>query len=235
MLTQTEAQIYLANLRGHFQTENFRSLRTLNFADYSEVGREPFGNLLVFNDETLLAECSHKLEVEDASQIILLPLVGAIEVKSGEEEEQFVNSGEVLVLDARPNGSYTITNPYPDEAVNYLQIRFVNSWTIQKEEATLTRFDLSYENTLQPVYNAENGQGNIFIGKYKGREEGVFMTSDEDSGVFVFIIQGAFEVQNRLLEARDALSIRGAHEVEFEALSDDAVILVVEVERLAKS
>jgi hypothetical protein len=129
MLTQTEAQIYLASLRGHFQTENFRSLRTLNFEDYSAEGREPFGNLLVFNDETLVAECSHELKVSEVCRVILLPLVGAIEIKSGEEEEKFVNSGEALILNARPGGSYTITNPYPDEAINYLQIRFSgNAW-----------------------------------------------------------------------------------------------------------
>jgi hypothetical protein len=229
MLTQTEAQIYLASLRGHFQTENFRSLRTLNFEDYFAEGREPFGNLLVFNDETLLAECGHELKVNEACQVILLPLVGAIEIKSGENEGQFVNSGEALILNPRPNGSYMITNPYPDEAINYLQIRLGNAGSFQKNEVTLTRFHFSYNNTLQSVWNAEDGRRNVFVGQYKGREEGVFLTSRENSSVFIFIIQGAFEVQNRLLEARDALSIRGVQEIEFEALSNDAVILVFEL------
>jgi hypothetical protein len=99
----------------------------------------------------------------------------------------------------------------------------------QKDDATLTRFDLSYKNTLQSVWNAEDGQRNIFVGQYKGREEGRFSSSRENSSVFIFIIQGAFEVQNRLLEARDALSIRGVQKIEFEALSNDAVILVLEL------
>jgi len=46
--------------------------------------------------------------------------------------------------------------------------------------------------------------------------------------VYVFVIEGAFEVQNRLLHARDGLSLSSATEVEFEALSNDAMLLILE-------
>ncbi len=226
MLVQTEAQIYLESQRGCFQTESFRSFRTFNFDGYQADGRESFGNLLVFNDETLLAQCYSTLETEQACRIILIPLVGGIEVNLGEQIE-FVNSGEVLSFFAQPDENYVISNPYAEEAVNYLQIRTGHAFSQQQKQ--LNQFDILYKNTLLPVFSGEKDEVNIYIGKYEGREEGVFFNDLSNRGIFSFVIEGAFEVQNRLLEKRDGLSIQCAGEIEFEALSNNAVILILEV------
>lgn len=69
----------------------------------------------------------------------------------------------------------------------------------------------------------------LTIGKFTGREETVYNVSDPRAGVFFFVVQGAFEVQYRLLESRDGLSLWSTPEIELEALSNDAIILAVEV------
>ena len=51
---------------------------------------------------------------------------------------------------------------------------------------------------------------------------------DSTKGVFVFVIDGAFEVSNRLLQARDGLAITKASQVEFESLSNEAIIMFIE-------
>jgi hypothetical protein len=52
-------------------------------------------------------------------------------------------------------------------------------------------------------------------------------------GVFGFVIEGAFEFQNRLLETRDSIALWNEDnetlQIEFEALSNDAIILIAEV------
>jgi redox-sensitive bicupin YhaK (pirin superfamily) len=230
MLIQTDAQIYLESLRGHFQAEGFRSFRTFNFGDYRAPGREPIGMLEVLNDETLMPECSYALHVEVPCQVILMPVIGAIELEEKGREPKFVNSGEVLFLSATPDRNYTITNPYPDEAVNYLQIRISDTHfpsTPKSLSGIATQFDLSKTNALFPVRGHSGSSANLFIGKYDGREEGVFTSLDAGHSVFVFVIEGAFEVQNRLLEKRDGLALWNVGEVEFEALSNGAVILVI--------
>ena len=50
-----------------------------------------------------------------------------------------------------------------------------------------------------------------------------------EAGLFVFVIEGAFEVQYRLLHPRDRLVLWEADTIEWEALSNDAVILVIEM------
>lgn len=49
------------------------------------------------------------------------------------------------------------------------------------------------------------------------------------NSIFIFVIEGIFEVQNRLLHARDGLSLTDIDTVELEALSNDAVILLLEL------
>lgn len=232
MLTQTDAQIYLQSLRGAHQEEGFHSFRTFNFEGYNAYGREPLGALEVLNDEILMPECSYTLRIEARCQVILLPVVGAIEFERKGREPQFVNSGEVLFFIATPDETYTITNPYPDEAVNYLQIRTGNNpllSTPMSLTGITTQFDLSEANVLLPVGGYDGSSAHLFIGQYNGREEGIFTTWNAGHSAFVFIIEGAFEVQNRLLERRDGLALRNAEEIEFEALSNGAIILVIDV------
>lgn len=232
MLTQTDAQIYLEGLRGQFQADGFRSFRTFDFKEYRAADRRPVGTLEVVNDETLMPECSHVLRVEKFCQVILLPIVGAIEVKEEGMEPRFINSGEVLFLLASPDKYYTITNPYPDEAINYLQIRINDSQflsTPMSSTGITVPFDLSEKNALLPVRGYNGSSAHLFIGQYDGRAEGIFTSWNSHHSTFIFVIEGAFEVQNRLLERRDGLALGNAEAVEFEALSNGAILLVIDI------
>lgn len=224
MLTQTDARIYLAGLRGQFQTGGFRSFRTFNFEEYNAVGREPFGGLLAFNDETLLPECENTFGTDTACQVILLPMIGAIEVTGAGREPEFANSGEVLSLFLNPGETFRIGNPYAGEAVNYLQIRIRDERNIRAPYVNAS-FDLSVHNTLLPLPGIPGNPAHFFIGKYGGRQEGIFTSGAAGCSAFVFVIEGAFEVQDRLLEKHDGLALHHTREIEFEALSNDAIIL----------
>jgi hypothetical protein len=224
---ETEAKIYLQSQRGQFQSEGYRAFYTFNFGHYRAENREAFVNLLALNDETLLPQCSHEVTVNEPVQIILLPLVGALEIDGGEGELRFVDSGECFQLDMKPNDRFVITNPYPDQAVNYLQIRILAN-NISFQEGAVNTFDLSIKNTLIPIFDAAYAQENILIGMYDGRQDGTYSLKSATNNVFIFIIEGAFEVQNRLLEKRDGLSLKGVQDVEFEALSNNAIILILE-------
>jgi len=79
-------------------------------------------------------------------------------------------------------------------------------------------FNLSQRNQLIPIF--ENEKANVFIGIYDGRTEETHTINQNKNGLFTFIIQGAFEFQNRLLESGDALHLLGIETVEFEALSE---------------
>lgn len=226
-MPQTEATIFLADQRGCTQSDWFRSYHGFNFGPYQAENREPFGSLRVFNDDTLAGEKSLKMQVDENTEVILLPLVGAIEYSNSLGETGFLEAGQVQVFSAAQGMEYEITNPYSDELVNFLQIWISG----QKEQfipkTTQNAFNFQDKNQLIPLFST---QAQVFIGKFGGREEGVYTVQHpEKNGVFVFVIEGAFEVQNRLLHPRDGLLLRHVESVEFEALSNDAILFLLEI------
>jgi quercetin 2,3-dioxygenase len=47
--------------------------------------------------------------------------------------------------------------------------------------------------------------------------------------MFVYILEGAFEVQYRLMEKGDGLALLNTRNMEIEALSNDAIILILDM------
>jgi hypothetical protein len=235
MLIQTEAQIYLANKRGKTRTQGFSSFHTFNFGSYYADERTPFGRLAAFNDETLAPEEMIEIAMVKPTEVILVPIVGGIELMDRTGESVYISCGETFSFLAFPESKFKIINPYDKETVNYLQIHFWPQFGDSEfiidhlDELPLRQFSLETKNELVKAFETADGEVVGFIGQFEGREEGTLNLQNPEKGVFGYVIQGAFEVQNRLLEKGDALSLKNVHEVEFEALSNGAIILLVEV------
>lgn len=116
-----------------------------------------------------------------------------------------------------------IKNPYEGDLINYLYIVLKGVSTVN---FGLSQADLEIRNTLHPFI-----QHGIFgcMGIFDGRKETLHKIKDSNNGVFVFVINGAFEVNGRLLEERDALALWETEEADIEALSENAIILLFEV------
>ncbi|MBE9466464.1 pirin family protein [Dyadobacter sp. UP-52] len=235
MITQTEGQIYLAGQRGCSQLSWFRSFHTFNFGLYQDHNREPFGNLKVLNDDTLAAGKSFKMQLAENTEMILLPVVGAVEYTNSLGETGILEAGQMQIFSAAEGMEYEISNPYEKELINFIQIFLKNNQYPFVPKVQEINIDLENRNQLFPLFSP--GQNGLtthqetfgFIGKYSGRKEDLYHLKNPENGIFVFIIEGAFEVQNRLMETRDGLSLRNLDELEFEALSNDAIILILEV------
>jgi hypothetical protein len=182
-MTTSEAVIYLAEARTCIQDGQYRSYQAL---------KQPFFDLITFNDETLAAGAA----VQHETPALIIPLVGD------------------LVVD-----NFKITNPYKEELVNYLYIEFK-----LKTPGVIADLDLK-QNSLNEIIPGHH----YYIGKYDGRRDDIYKLSGEAAGVFVFVISGAFEVANRLLQSRDGLALWNIKEFDFEALSSDAIVLILEV------
>lgn len=235
MITQTEGQMYLASQRGQSQLSIFRSFHTFNFGQYQNKNRKPFGNLQVFNDDTLAGRKSFGMHLEQHTEVILLPVVGAVAYRNSLGETGVLEAGQVQIFAAAKGMAYEISNPYTDELVNFIQIWLKNDEPFFETKVQEAHMDLNTRNTLSLVFSPDpdhlriQQQAFCYIGKYTGRTDGIYQLKNPDNGIFVFIIEGAFEVQNRLMEARDGLSLRNLDTLEFEALSNDAIILIMEI------
>jgi hypothetical protein len=162
----------------------------------------------VVSDETLAARAH--IEHSNNSTTLTIPLVGEVVCNS-----ERISPGQAMVF----RGDVVIANPYEKELINYLIIK-----TDVEESLGILSFDLdSNINTLRPVVES------IQIGKFNGRQDSIYKPATGANGVLVFVIEGAFEAQNRLLHPRDGLTLLNATEVELEALSNEAMVMMIDL------
>jgi redox-sensitive bicupin YhaK (pirin superfamily) len=226
MLSSANAIIYLNERRGCSESGIVRSFHTFNFGHYFREERKSFGNLFGFNDDTLKEGSTLQFEVKENAKIILLPLVGALNYRTG-SDQGILDAGEVRVLFPEKGSLLEITNPYENDLINFLHIWIRNEADEDVKTGLSSLFDLD-KNKNKLISLVSSGHSVAYIGKFEGRNEATVALKNPPKGIFVFIIEGAFEVQNRLLQHRDGLAVWGASELEFEALSNNAILLLIE-------
>jgi len=223
MIHQTPAKIYKAHQRGLTENNLQRLCATFNFDKYQDISRLPFGSLTVLNEETLAPNHSITRQPETNTFSLLIPLTGALKY-SHSVDDQTIIPGEIAVLPFNET-IVTLTNPYEDGLINYLYITF--SGNGQANETQIATVNLDKRNTLHQFISQDNINGYMAI--FDGRRETIYKLKDPANGLFLFVINGAFEVQGRLLEERDGLALWNTNEADMEALSENAILLVFEV------
>lgn len=227
MIVQIPAQIYKSEARGVFQSEKHNCFATFNFENYQDLSRKPFGSLQILNEEILAPHHRISRVIKEETNVIILPLFGGIEFKDNLGNSEFLGIEQIRVITADAEMSFEVFNPYENENVSYLQIDFQKDKQYFENYFQQSEVDLTVRNKLTPLFEVEKAIG--FIGLYDGRKEGSYTLKKPENGIFVFVINGAFEVENRLLEAKDGLSMSEVDKIEWEALSENAVLLVFEV------
>lgn len=242
MVPRSNGKIFLTEERGLVEQEWFRSYNTFNFGNYYNRHKANFGALAVLNEDTLAGGKSFTIPVAEAADIILIPTVGDIEYHDSFGNESIVQVGQAQLVSAAGGASFTVANPYPGELVNFLQLRLHPSKPLAGHSIQLFTFNIDEgKNSLVPIFHkvqnitsATSTQYVLSIGKFAGREEAIYQLNDPTNGLFVFVIEGAFEVQNRLLHNGDGLALWDIEEAELEALSNNAVLLILEVPQIAQ-
>jgi hypothetical protein len=232
MLPKTEATIYLANQRGCSQNDWYRSYHTFNFGLYFNESKKPFGSLHALNDDTLKGGSTLKFESKEDSLILLLPVVGTLNYKNNLEIGK-VEVGQAYHFFAPKDSEFEIFNTYENELINFLQVRIAVYSSEPKNNFGKSEFNFDADKN-KLISLPSSGEDSIHnytltsIGKFDGRKEETYSLRNSDKGIFIFILEGAFEVENRLLQPRDGLALWNLKEIKFEALSNNAIILMIE-------
>jgi hypothetical protein len=226
MIQQHLAQIYKADFRGVTVFENFKRFTTFNFEKYQDDSRKPFGSLQFLNEEILAPKHKQTTVLVSDKEVFILPLFGGIEYKDSLGNEDFIRVEQIKHITAQKEMSFELSNPF-EENVSYLQIGLDSKNQIFESSSKPFDFGLTNKNQLVSLFETANTLG--FIGIYEGRKEGFYKLKNPSNGIFVFVINGAFEVENRLLESKDGLRLQQLESIEWEALSENAILLVLEI------
>ncbi len=217
MLHPSSATIFLAEQYPIFQTAERRSINVLR-------DQKKFKQLSSIKDETLAAgKCT---EYQLTNSLVLVPVVGTViaEINATETE---IACGELLIINA--DTLLKVYNPYNDHLVNYLLI-YITANAFPEATNDKMAFDLDdYKNEILPVLDKDDIK--ISLGKLEMRREATYYSDRNQRTSFCFVIQGSFEIEGRLLHARDALAVWGTDLLEIESLGKESILLLIEFPR----
>lgn len=210
------------------ETTSFRAMDTFSQADNFAQNKFPFGALYSLSDDTLAAGASLEQVVDDNSWLILVPVTGALAVAVNDGNETIIGAGEIAVFGINKHHAFKLGNPYEEGLINYLQVCLKKE--DKEENDSVSGFDLNKNiNELITVHENQERHFRISIGKFTGRNEVLYDTKGEGYGTFVYVVEGAFEVNGRLLHARDGLALWETNETDAETLSNNAILLIIEL------
>lgn len=218
----TEAVIYLADQRGLSQAHWYRSSRTFKSNAYRSETDTPSAELMMLNDDVVKGGHTLRYSFDEDTVVLLLPVVGTL-ISRFNAGSVAVEVGQSLLIPVERGEVVHITNPWQEDLINFISV----AWrTTVIKEFMHHSFDLENPNQLTTLQYSDR---NVFsIGKFAGRADSTYKMNSTSKGVMVLALEGAFEVQNRLLHPRDALALWNTDEIEFEALSQGAILLIFE-------
>lgn len=182
------------------------------------------GNSLTLLETTILQGAKEKISVDFHSIQILLPLVGDIRLASG----QHLGAGEIWVQFFKKGTEFVFDNPYPSDSIHFLHIQIPFCKYVGSQ---LISFDFgSILHPLQKTVSITDRESlkeqfSIYLGKVDGRKDASLKTAGASLG---FVVGGALEYQNCLLESGDSFWVGDSVFLEMEALSPEALILILE-------
>lgn len=173
--------------------------------------------------ETVLDEGgSYHFTYQGDSSVLIIVLYGEILIN---DFKKSITSEQVFTVQAKESHFLTVKNNLADEKADILIVELKS----KRPDHFFSVEDVNIrdKNTLIPISN-QLAYPN-FIGLYEGRREQEYSLYDPKNTLFGMVLNGAFEFQNMLLEARDAVIIKDIETLEFEALSENALLLLLEV------
>lgn len=242
MQKQIPGKIYLADQCGLLETSEFRRQSTFNFGAYQHAHKEAFGRLYGLNEETLAGGHEVEFTVSQASYVVLLPLTGAVAFSVG-GASGLIDAGALATLAVPAGTMLRLRNPYDRELISLLHLWVQAAGPLAAApvvERSVVFDEPQLENRLRELVgfrDAASGQPGgalplpfaLSLGRFMGRQEAAYQVQQAGNGLFAFVIAGAFELEGRLLHEKDGVALWEAAEIELEALSNHALVLVVEL------
>ncbi len=232
--TYMKTILHKAATRGHADHGWLDTYHTFSFASYFNPERVHFGALRVLNDDKVAPSEGFGMHPHQNMEVISIPLKGYLRHGDSIENSSVITPGTIQVMST---GTGIYHSEYNDSATEPLE--FLQIWVFPKKENTKPKydnFDIRHavkRNELSLIVSPDgNAPASILqdawfsIGKL---DKGVKKTYDmhrEDTGVYVFVIEGQANVSGTVLSRRDGMGIYDTNSVAIEALEDSEILLI---------
>jgi len=226
---------HAANTRGNANHGWLNANHSFSFANYHNPERMNFGALRVLNDDTIAPGMGFGTHPHENMEIITIPLEGDLEHKDSMGNIGVINEGEIQVMSAGTGVHHSEYNKNADQAVKVLQL-----WVFPKKQNVTPRYDqMSVRNLKKPndfyqVLSPNSEDAGIWVhqdtwfhlGEFDVEKSLDYTLKKPGNGVYVFVIEGSFNVEGENLKKRDAIGIWETETINFTVQSESKVLLV---------
>ncbi len=226
---------HAANTRGNANHGWLNANHSFSFANYHNPERMNFGALRVLNDDTIAPGMGFGTHPHENMEIITIPLEGDLEHKDSMGNIGVINEGEIQVMSAGTGVHHSEYNKNADQAVKVLQL-----WVFPKKQNVTPRYDqmsvrdLKKPNDFYQVLSPNSEDAGMWVhqdtwfhlGEFDVEKSLDYTLKKPGNGVYVFVIEGSFNVEGENLKKRDAIGIWETDSINFTAQSESKVLLV---------
>ena len=226
---------HAAETRGNANHGWLNATHSFSFANYHNPDRMNFGALRVLNDDTIAAGMGFGTHPHENMEIITIPMEGDLEHKDSMGNIGVINEGEIQVMSAGTGVHHSEYNKNADQAVKVLQL-----WVFPKKQNVTPRYDqmsvrdLKKPNDFYQVLSPNSEDEGMWVhqdtwfhlGEFDVEQSLDYTIKQPGNGVYVFVIQGSFNVEGENLKKRDAIGIWDTETINFTAQSESKVLLV---------
>lgn len=230
--------LHKANTRGIANHGWLNSHHTFSFANYHNPQRMHFGALRVLNDDIVDEGMGFGTHPHDNMEIISIPLEGDLEHKDSMGNIAVIKHGDIQIMSAGTGITHSEYNRNKNGKVKFLQI-----WVIPNQRNVKPRYDqitlnsADRHNKLQQILSPNANDEGVLIhqnawfhmGKFNKDVTIEYNLKDTKNGVYAFILNGDFTINNQELNLRDGFGIWDVSSLTITSKSEDAEILLMEV------
>lgn len=192
-------QVIRADKRFKNESDWLSSYWLFSFANYSNKDNVSFGNLRVFNDETIKAGKGYKRHEHKNMEIVTIPLEGEITHSDSIGNRVVLKPGDVQRISTGSGISHAEMN-FSNSDSRFLQLWFFPS--SKDSTPTYTQKSISFDSTLVPLVSgkdnanlAMDADATVYLGTLQKGEKINYML-DKDRRAFIYVLKGSLQFDN---------------------------------------
>ncbi|MDH1881229.1 hypothetical protein ACTS9T_13130 [Empedobacter falsenii] len=175
------------------------------------------------DDVAVNGQGTYQKVIKESGYLILLPLMNNIRLNmNGFNWKIEVNQSFIYYLEK--GTIIDIEGEYSNDYSYFYSLFLVKEK--QQIAKMIVPIDFERENRLEKIIRHD--LFNVFLGKFDLRRESEIPMKKVERNWLVISLTGIFEIHNRLIESRDLLEIKSDEHVEFESLSENSLLMVID-------
>lgn len=208
--------LHNASRRGFANHGWLKAAHSFSFANYYDNEKIHFGKLRVLNDDWIAPSRGFDLHPHQDMEIITIPLSGALRHTDNMGNEEIISTGEVQVMSAGSGIWHSEFNASETDNLNLFQIWIFTSKKGLKPSYDQKKFDEADRIEKWQLLVSSNGQNgslsinqNAYISIIELNEtsETDYQLKDQGNGVYFMLIDGKLQIDEQILEKRDAMGV----------------------------